>query len=102
MFYRWLEAKEDSRFTEEIVEVFQFRQDLPEALRLGKPGTFYIKSSRTKESRGRTLWNFTPIGYDPATQTLIHSRGVVSNWWPKSVIERMESKLIPVRMHEYP
>ena len=87
----------------EMVEIYQFRPDLPEIDKMGDPETLYVRSTKTKETgRGRTLWNFTPIQYDPDTQALIHLRNVVSHWWPENVIARMDSRSVPVKIHEYP
>ena len=94
-FKQFMEAKE-------MVELWKFRDDLAEGELLGKPGTLYIKRDKPKEAKRGLLWHFTPIGYDPETQTLTHLRSVISNWWPEYVVKRMESEMVPVTMHEYP
>jgi hypothetical protein len=95
-FKQFLEAQD------ETVEIFRFRDDLPEGQMLGKPGTLYIKSPKTKKTKRGKLSLFIPIDYDYDTQTLIHLRNVITNYWPDYVVERMESEIVPVRMHEYP
>jgi len=96
-FKEWLELREAAS---ETVELWQFR---PGTDVLGDPDMLYIKSDKIKKGRkGKVLYTFIPVDYNPDTQTLIHLRNIGANYWPDYVVDRMESKVVPVSMHEYP